>query len=90
MLESVVNCIPDLIPDLTKDKVIKIKDKKSYGVKHIKKFELTNSNIPLLFQSTHRGCAGTCRQLLSLKANDPIMDKVIKINRKHDISGIGG
>ena len=46
VLESVVNCIPDLIPDLTKDKVIKIKQKESYGVKHING-KLLSSRIQL-------------------------------------------
>ena len=51
----------------------------------LKALELTNSAIPLIYQSAHCGCAGIGRQLHPLKAKDLLKDKVIEIKRENDM-----
>ena len=63
---------PLKVNDLMKDKVIKIKGRNDMrGTAYqLKALVLLNSNIPLLCQSAHRGCAGIGRQLHLLKVKD--------------------
>ena len=51
----------------------------------LKALELTNSTIPLIYQSAHCGCAGIGRQLHPMKAKDLLKDKLIEIKRENDM-----